>query len=110
MFGCASYRPILDENPKFLRAGEAQAESDIDMCEKKAERYLEKHEKEITQKQMGRSAAAGAVVGGVVGAGTGAGSAYLGNQTKGSLKPDELKQQYITNCLQRLDYAVIGWK
>ena len=127
LFSCASYRPILDENEQYEKVGESRAEADIDQCVAKADRYLEKHSSEKTRKEMGRKAltlgAIGGVVGGLssgnlsgaaggalVGAGIGAGSVALGDAMKDKLSPDELKKRYVSNCLQRKNYQVIGWK
>lgn len=124
---CASYRPILDENTKYSKVGEARAEKDIDECMSKADSYLAKHKNEGMKKQMGRQAVQGAALGGVIGvisgnglqgavggaaigAGVGATGAYVDEKTKDNLKPDQLKQRYVRNCLERKDYQVIGWK
>lgn len=127
LFSCASYRPILDENEQYERVGEVRAEEDIDQCVAKAERYLEKHSSEQTKKEMGRNALTMGVIGGVVGglatgrvesaaggaligAGIGAGSVAVGSAMKDKLTPDELKKRYVSNCLKRKKYQVIGWK
>lgn len=124
---CASYRPILDENPKYNKVGEVRAEKDIDECMNKADSYLAKHKNEGMKKQMGRQAVQGAALGGIIGAvsgnglqgavggaalgaGVGAAGAYADEKTKDNLKPDQLKQRYVRNCLERKDYQVIGWK
>src|SRR5690606_31595415 len=79
--GCASGRPILDENAKMSRVGEAQAERDIDECLVRADRYLARHKADIQKKQVVRGAATGAVVGGLIGATSGKG---LGNAVGGA--------------------------
>lgn len=124
---CASYRPILDENPKYNAVGEAKAESDIDTCMTRADAYLAKHKSERTSKAVGRGAVGGAMIGGVlgavsgrgieglaggaaIGAAGGAAGSYLGEKTKDNLSPDALKQKYVANCLERQQYQVIGWK
>lgn len=127
LFSCASYRPILSDNDQYNRVGEAQAEKDIDDCMARADAYLAKHKEERAQKAAGRSAVGGAVLGGVigalsgnglqgavggaaVGAGASAGGAYVGEKSKDNLKPDELKQAYVSKCLQNKKYEVLGWK
>lgn len=126
LFSCATYRPVLDDNDQYQKAGDAQAEADIDDCMTKADAYLEKHKSERTAKEVGRQAMAGAVIGGIIGAVTGntenavksaaaggafgATGAYLGEKSKDNLKPDELKQQYVVKCLERKKYNVLGWK
>ena len=125
--GCSSYRPILDENDTYLRNGSQQAEKDIDECVAKAERYLEQHKKDRMAKSAGRGAATGAILGGVLGAITGGGlrsavggaavggvvgaGAGAGKEAaKDNLSPDEMKNNYVTRCLNRKNYDVIGWK
>ncbi len=124
---CASYRPVLDENSQYMKVGEERAERDIDACMSRADHYLAKHREERARKQAGRSAVVGAVAGGAigllaggnvgstaVGAGVGAvgGAAggYFGDKAKDNLTPDEMKQRYVNNCLNRKQYRVIGWK
>ncbi len=124
--GCASYRPIVDENEKFQKVGSAVAEQDIDDCTSRANNYLEKHNSEMMQKNAGRAAVGGAAIGGAIGlltngvkggivgaglgAGVGAGSSAIGDASKNKLKPDEVKQRYISKCLAKKGYDVIGWK
>lgn len=126
LLSCATYRPVLDENDHYLKVGDAMAEKDIDDCMFAADRYLEKHKSERLGKEVGRQAVGGAILGGVIGAITGdtrnaiagaaggaavgAGGAYLGEKSKDNLKPDALKQQYVTKCLERKKYNIIGWK
>lgn len=124
--GCSSFRPIVDENAQYERMGTSRAESEIDSCMAKADRYLESHKKDRMLKEAGRGAATGAVVGGIfgalsgnagnalggaaIGAGVGATGKVIGESTKDKLSPDELKQNYVTNCLKRKNLVVIGWK
>lgn len=125
--GCASYRPILDENEHYLKVGDAQAQKDIDQCMTRADAYLEKYKKERMKKQVGRSAVSGAILGGLIGAlsgggvestaggaaiggAAGAGSGYANEASKDQLQPDDVKQRYVTNCLRRKHYDVIGWQ
>lgn len=125
--GCASYRPILDEDDTYTSAGEARAERDIDTCMTKADSYLKKHKGDRMAKEAGRGAVGGAIVGGAlglvmggnvastaVGAGVGAaGGAAIGAggvAAKDNLSPDQVKQNYVERCLNRKSYTVIGWK
>jgi uncharacterized protein YcfJ len=124
---CASYRPILDENSHYNQVGEQQAEADIDQCLAAADKYLDKHKSERMGKEAGRGAATGAIIGGVLGVlgggtlksaaiGTGVGAVAGGAVGAGKvaaedkLTPDQIKQRYVSNCLARKDYQVIGWK
>jgi outer membrane lipoprotein SlyB len=124
--GCASYRPVVDENEHYESVGSTRAEADIDACMAKADRYLETHKSDRMLKEAGRGAAGGAIVGGLIGALTGDAGKALGGAAIGAgigatsraadvaakdkLTPDELKQRYVSNCLKRKKYVVIGWK
>jgi len=126
MIACSSYRPVVDEDNQYQKLGSSRAESEIDHCLAKADRYLESHKDSRLLKEAGRGAAAGAMLGGVlgalsgnsrnliagaaVGAGVGAVGNSVGVMTKDKLSPDELKQQYVSNCLKRKNLVVIGWK
>lgn len=123
---CSSYRPVVDENAQYQKVGSARAESDIDDCMAKADRFLESHKSDRMMKEAGRGAASGAIIGGVVGlmtgdaktalggaalgAGVGAASRAAGEATKDKLTPDRMKKNYVSNCLKRKNYVVIGWK
>ena len=124
---CATFRPVLNDNAQYRKVGEAQAETDIDMCMQRADSFLAKHKEERAQKQAGREAVGGAIVGGVFGLMTGRGaeavaggiaggaavgatSGYLGEKSKDNLKPDEMKQSYVMKCLNDKNYEVLGWK
>ncbi len=127
ILACSSYRPILDPNSKYLESGEAQADEDISQCKVEAEDYLDKFKAERAAREAGRKA----IVGGIIGAGTGlimggsgksallgaaigagAGAMIAGISVYGEdkVKPDHIKQTYITNCLSRKGYSVIGWR
>lgn len=127
LFSCASYRPVLDENSQMQKVGEARAEKDIDLCLQKADSYLAKHKNDRMKNSAIRGAGQGAVLGGVVGllsggnlqstaggamigAGVGAAGGALDEATKDKWKPDDMKQRYVKNCLERKKYQVIGWK
>jgi hypothetical protein len=126
VIGCSSYRPIVDENEHFRQVGSTRAEADIDNCLAQGDRYLETHKSDRLLKEAGRGAAGGAIIGGLVGvftgssknalagaaigAGVGAASRASTELSKDNLNPDELKQRYVSNCLKRKKYAVIGWK
>ena len=122
-----SYRPILDPNEHYSFVGREQAEKDIDNCEKQARDYLDQFKAERAAKEAGRKA----IIGGVIGAGTGlimgknvrstligsavgagVGAAIGGLSVLGEdkVKPDQIKQKYITKCLTGKGYSVIGWR
>ena len=126
MSSCASFRPVLNDNEQYKRVGDQKAEQDVDSCIAAADVYLEKHKAERLKNQVGRQALGGALLGGIIGALTGdtrnalagaaaggivgAGGAYVDEKSKDNLKPDELKQAYISKCLQNKKYEILGWK
>jgi uncharacterized protein YcfJ len=122
-----SYRPILDQNEKYYQVGEKKAESDIDACKKNADDYLKKYKASRAGKEAVRSGIWGTLIGAGLGlflghslksAGVGAAigapsGAVLGGGgvlAEDEIKPDQIKQRYITNCLARQGYSVIGWE
>ncbi len=127
LFACSSYRPILDPHGKYLEVGVAQADEDIDECKKEADAYLNKFKAERAAREAGRKAVIGGVLGAGVGfisggnsrstllgsaIGAGAGAMIAGLSVFGEDKvsPDRIKQNYVTSCLSRKGYSVIGWK
>ncbi len=126
LFACSSYRPILDQNEKYLQVGKDEAQKDIESCKKSADEYLDQFKAERAAKEAGRKAVIGGVVGAGVGLlkgrnlkstlvgtaiGAGAGAVIGGLSVLGEdkVKPDQMKQRYISNCLAKKGYSVIGW-
>ena len=126
LISCA-YKPILDQNEQYLRVGEDQAKIDADSCIKDGDEYLKKYKQERILKEAGRKAAIGTFIGGpaglllgnttssilrglAIGAGVGAGVGALGTVGEGHVTPDQIKQNYVNNCLNRKGYSVIGWQ
>ena len=89
--------------------------------------YLDKYKAERAMKEAGRKAVIGGVIGAAAGAifgggvksallgtaiGAGAGGAIGGLRVAGedNVEPDVIKQRYITNCLGRKGYSIIGWR
>ncbi len=122
-----SYRPILDQNEKYLQTGQTAAEEDINLCTTQADEYLKQYKAQRAAKEATRKGIAGAVIGGIFGfifgnnakslltglafgAGVGAASGALGVAGEGKITPDQIKQRYVTNCLSRKGYSVIGWQ
>jgi len=127
LISCSSYKPILDQNNKYIQVGEEAAGQDIKQCSKDAENYLEKYKAERMRKEAGRKAIIGGIFGAItgtlfggnikslaagtlIGAGIGAGMGALSVAGEDKVKPDYIKQNYITNCLARKGYQVIGWQ
>ena len=127
LISSCSYRPILDENERYLYSGEKEANHHIDDCTEKAEKHLKQYKAKRAIKEAGRKAVMGSVIGGIfgfifgnttkslvtgiaVGAGVGAVSGGLSVAGEGKVKPDQIKRNYVTNCLARQGYSVIGWE
>jgi hypothetical protein len=125
---CASYRPIFDQNEKYLAVGEERAQQDFAFCQKAADKYLDKYKAERAAKEAGRNAVVGGVVGaatglifgnkglksglagGLIGAGVGAAIGALSVAGEDKVKPDHIKQRYVSNCLAQNGYSVLGWR
>lgn len=127
LVSCSSYRPIFNENEHYVSVGEEKAESDFKVCKKRSDEFLDKYKAERAAKEAGRKAVIGGVVGAISGAiwgknvkstligsaiGAGAGAALGGLSVLGEdkVKPDEMKQRYIANCLASQGYSVAGWR
>lgn len=124
---CASHRPILDQqNEKYMEVGEAQSRKDIKACREEADEFYDQYKAELAA----RDAATKALMAGAIGATTGAiwgksvkatmigtaigataGATIAGISAKrdSKLKPDQIKQNYITDCLTKKGYSVVGW-
>jgi len=123
LFACSSYNPIFYKNRKYLEVGSEFADRDFKICKIEAEKYL----KDFKSKKAWKEAKRKALIGGIVG------GAYLGSSNEtfiggillGSLiggfaggfstvgedrvKPDIIKNNYITRCLNQKGYEIIGW-
>ena len=122
-----SYRPILDQNSKYLEVGEEVAQKDIDLCSAKADEYLKQYKAQRAGKEAVRKGVVGAIFGAAfglifgnntkslltglaVGASVGAASGALGVAGEGKVAPDQIKERYVNNCLAKQGYEVIGWQ
>jgi len=123
LFSCASYSPIFYQNKKFLDAGPVVADQDFQNCKIEAENYLKEYKSKGAWKEARRKALIGSIVGAalmgsstetfvggaLVGSLAGAvagGFSHVGND---KVKPDEIKNNYITRCLNQKEYEIIGW-
>lgn len=115
---CSS-KPVLYPNQKYESVGEEKAQSDVDACMAKADKFIKSSKGKKMLKSGGAGALLGGVVGGVAGIFTGdvAGSAAqgaamggAGGAVAGGLSPDELKQKYVNICLSKQGYKVLGWE
>ncbi len=124
---CLSYQPIFDVNQKYQSVGDAKAQDDFKNCKKSADQYLEASKKRRMLKEGARAAGWGSIFGGIfgflvggnvkslasgitIGAGVGLASGAGGVAAEDNLQPDYIKQRYITNCLARQGYEIIGWE
>lgn len=127
LLSSCSYKPILDQNEKYFSVGQEEAQKDVNQCTKDADEYLKQYKLRRAAKEAGRKAVIGAVVGAAtgfifgnnlkslaigtaIGAGIGGAAGGLGVAGEGKVKPDQIKQRYVTNCLGRQGYSVIGWE
>lgn len=114
---CAS-RPQLYPNAKLKEVGKAASKKDIDQCIADADEYLESSKGKQVAKSAGAGAAVGAAIGAVGGMFTGNfGSGLVrggamgaaGGGAAGALSPDQVKRNYVNQCLAEKGYQVIGW-
>lgn len=117
MTSCAS-RPQLYPNQKLKAVGKEESRKDVDACIADAETYLESSKGKQIAKGAGGGAAVGAAMGAVVGMFTGnlgrglvRGGAIgaAGGGAAGAISPDQLKRNYVNQCLADKGYRVIGW-
>jgi hypothetical protein len=126
LISCA-HQPILDQNDKYRTAGKEQAETDIKACRKEAEDYLDQYKASRAAKAAVRQGAVGGAIGAATGAifghglksigvgaliGAGVGAAFGGGSVLAGDKvtPDQIKQRYMINCLNKQGYSVLGWE
>lgn len=110
---CAS-RPKLYPNQKFETVGAPAAEADVDQCMAKADEYLKGEKAKQVAKGAGRGAVMGGVIGGLFsgglrGAARGAVAGGAIGGTASALSPEQLKRQYVNNCLSEKGYQILGW-
>ncbi|MBL7666341.1 MAG: hypothetical protein JNM93_14495 [Bacteriovoracaceae bacterium] len=117
LVSCAS-KPVLYPNDVYKEVGKEEAEKDVEICMDEAEKFLESSK----GKQMLKGAASGSIFGAVVGAATGlitgdiknsiGRGALVGGAAGGAaagLSPDQIKRNYVNQCLGEKGYRVIGW-
>jgi hypothetical protein len=123
--GCAStQRPVLYPNAALQRAGQAQAERDIDDCMRRAESHglapagntrVVRRGAEGAAVGAAAGAAGAAVYGGDVGraAGTGAAAGAAAGTVRGGFEaadPNPTYRNFVQRCLRERGYDVIGWQ
>lgn len=121
-----SYRPIFAPNAKYKVVGEEVAYQDAKQCKTEAEQHLKASKRRRALKETARGAGMGAVLGVLFGLLTGnvrgvvksaAIGAGVGGTLKGGsvlaedkLKPDQIKQRYVSMCLSKKGYQILGWE
>lgn len=119
---CAAHRPVLYPNEYFKKAGDVQAQTDIDECCRQAEAYAKANPGAKVAGNTAAGGAAGAVVGGAVGAVTGnlgrgilvgAAGGAAGGLMRGlfrSSEPSPVYKNFVNRCLIEKGYEPIGWE
>lgn len=114
---CAS-KPQLYPNTKLKEVGKEKAKKDTDACIADADEYLKSSKGKNVAKGAGSGAAIGAAMGAVGGLFTGNFGGGLmrggaigagGGAAAGALTPDQVKRNYVNQCLAEKGYQVIGW-
>ena len=117
MTSCAS-RPQLYPNQKLKTVGKEAAKKDVDQCIADSEEYLESSKGKQVAKGAGAGAAVGAAMGAVSGMFTGnfgrglvQGGAIgaAGGGAAGAISPDQVKRNYVNQCLADKGYRILGW-
>lgn len=116
IISCSS-TPVLYPNHHYKEVGKEQADSDIKQCENEADEYLKSPE----AKKILKGAAEGSILGAIwgvvwgiftgnwIGVGIGAAAGAASGAAVGAMSPDQLKQNYVDQCLANEGYRVIGW-
>ncbi len=124
---CSSYQPIFYQNQTYITNGKEAANQESQRCSKEAEEYLKEYKARRAAKEAGRKAVIGGVVGAAtgaifgrglkstlvgtaVGAGVGAAMGALSVAGEDKVKPDVMKQRYVTRCLNQKGYEILGWE
>lgn len=121
--GCAAkHGPVLYPNDHLKKAGEVQAQRDIDECSRLADNYVKQNPgakvagSTVTGGAVGAATgtAVGAVTGGVgrgaaVGAVAGATTGLFRGIIKGS-QPSPVYKNFVNRCLKDKGYDPIGWE
>jgi hypothetical protein len=126
-FSSCSYRPIFDRNDKYNRVGQQKADQDFEFCKEEAKEYLDQYKAKRAAKEAVRKSAIGSVSGAIAGAiwgkstkstlmgaaiGAGAGVIIGAVSVAGEdkIKPDQMQQKYISQCLAKDGYSILGWE
>ncbi|GBD25452.1 hypothetical protein HRbin30_00773 [bacterium HR30] len=128
---CASPRPVLYPNDRYLRVGEDKARQDIEDCVARARVFVRSGPAaEAKARQVVRSTATGAAAGAAVGAvgsavgggdpgrgaAVGAATGATGGFLSSILHPfepratDPVFANFVERCLREKGYEPIGWR
>jgi predicted small lipoprotein YifL len=124
MGGCAAKKPVLYPNAQLEKAGQQQAQADIDQCMEMAKAQGVKDTQDgrvVTDsaKSGAVGAAAGAAVAAVWGGDVGRSAAAWGagaaagtavSRAFDSGGPDPVFQGFVNQCLRDKGYQVVGWQ
>lgn len=115
---CAS-RPQFYPNEKYQEVGKEGADRDVEECNQLADQYMESGK----GKQIAKSAGSGAVIGAAAGAVAGLFTGNVGRSAvfggavggaggaaAGAMSPDEVRRNFMNQCLSDKGYKVMGWK
>lgn len=114
---CAS-KPVLYPNSKLKKVGKTQGKKDTEICISEADEYVESGKGKKIAKGAGAGAIVGSAMGAVAGIFTGdlARGAFqggaigaVGGGAAAGISPDEVKRNYVNQCLHEKGYQVIGW-
>ncbi|MGV8056988.1 MAG: cell envelope biogenesis protein OmpA [Smithellaceae bacterium] len=121
--GCAARQsPVLYPNDHLKKAGEAQAQGDIEECSRLAEAYIKANPGAKVAGNTIVGGAGGGLVGGTVGtvtghigrgAAIGAVAGATGGLVRGIYKasrPSPVYKAFVNRCLKEKGYDLIGWE
>ncbi len=121
--GCAAkHGPVLYPNEHLKKAGETQAQKDIDECSRMADNYVKQNPgaKVVGGTILGGAggAAGGTAVGAVTGSvGRGAAIGAVAGATTGLFRgiikasqPSPVYKTFVNRCLKEKGYDPIGWE
>lgn len=116
---CAS-SPQLYPNSKLKKVGKEHANQDIAECQELASEYMSSGKGKDIAQGAGKGAMVGAATGAVFGALTGGGVARgalfgggvgaAGGAASAAASPDQVKRNFVNQCLHDRGYQVMGWK
>lgn len=115
--GCAS-SPQLYPNKKYQDVGKDQANQDIQDCQTRADNYVSSGKGRAIASDAGAGAVVGSAAGAVLGlfshnvamgALEGGGAGAAGGAAAGAMSPDQVKRNFVNQCLKDRGYQVIGW-